>query len=133
MKASDPRRKKLAELILKKREQELKMSQQEFCEYVERQTGIEVSYGAVQGWEKANGSGTLPKTDNFWAIARITGMTMDELYNYLKGEIKAEEVKMPDFNLDLENLKQKIAVLPPATKIEILNFLQADLFSKLPA
>lgn len=126
MNNNQERRTRLANLVKKKRES-LNMSQDAFCNWIVGQTGIDdLSYGALQAWEDPKRRGKLPSCDNFYALAKIFGTTMDDLYRYLCDDTdSATQVIDPTF--EEEKLKTKVKAMPVSFQRELMLSIQGDL------
>lgn len=116
--------------LLKDKRQDLKMTQIEFCEYLERY-GMEVSYGFLQSWERPNAKGkrkssdtALPGLVNFEGLSKLFGYpTMDAFYNYLTG------VKNPESEMTYEDLARKASQLNKEKKLKLMIKLQSELIN----
>lgn len=77
-------RAKLSKLIAEKME-ELEMTQEQFASHFSKIAGNEVSYGFVQALANPRKS-SIPEYVNMRGIARLYGVTLDELDAYLEDD-----------------------------------------------
>jgi transcriptional regulator with XRE-family HTH domain len=120
------RRIRLSSLIKKKRES-LKLTQQDFCNWIVEKTGIDdLTYGALQAWEDPKRKGNLPSCDNFYALSIVFETTMDDLYRYLCGNTEAPP-QVIDQDFEQEKLKSKIKSMPISFQKDLMLSIQSDL------
>jgi transcriptional regulator with XRE-family HTH domain len=77
-------RAKLSKLVSEKME-ELGMTQDQFAEYFSKVAGNEVTYGFVQSLANPRKT-SIPEYQNMRGIARMCGITLDELDEYLEND-----------------------------------------------
>ncbi len=118
--------KRIKKLISSKRK-EMGMTQMDFADYLSKLTGVSISYGAIQGWEKPRPNSGFPSVENFVALAKLMGVSLDEFYDYLTGR---KEKLIPE-KFDENRLKSLVIQANEHFKFELLQILQTDLFRKL--
>jgi transcriptional regulator with XRE-family HTH domain len=102
-------RAKLSKLVSEKME-ELGMTQDQFAEYFSKVAGNTVTYGFVQSLANPRKT-SIPEYQNMRGIARLYGVTMDELDEYLEND---EIVDIKEVNSIYDRFKKKIEVDPEA-------------------
>lgn len=98
-------RAKLSKLVSEKMD-ELGMTQEQFAEYFSKVAGNEVTYGFVQALANPRKT-SIPEYQNMRGIARLYGVTMDELDEYLEND---EIVDIKEVSSTYDRFKDQVSV-----------------------